>query len=613
MLLRTLARLFFSFASLVMAGIAIFAYQLGIDHDQNWGSGRIILLILALCIGLVLWAPPLVYWLAQRSQKLLTQLQPKWVKRIVYQVKFSLAKINTLIYSRLAVSQIKGFSWLSWRKFFVPGILLILIGLGTFYWWIATSGRMTTWQNVSSFYDRLANSFIHHELALLDQPSPELLALKDPHDVQARLQSGASYIHDASFFEGKYYLYWGPVPALFFLVIKKITPLALNDAYLAFAFLLGTVIISMLLFDLSRKKIFPNSGKGWITLYYALICGLVNPFPFLLTRPGTYEVSIAGGQFFLLSSLLLVFLFLRNTGRPKWHLLVLSSITIIAGVGTRVSLGFALLFLSGVVTLYILLSDASRYNKVTQLLLFLVPQGAGTVFLLAYNYLRFGSIWEFGMRYAFSVVNMPQTAPHFLHVTNIIPNLYLYLFRAPELSLHFPFVTAPWIDQYSWPFFIKLPSHYYYSEPVIGMLIAVPFVFFSVFVCMNVQRFFKRGNTAPVIESPETKWWLLTLMGVTIIVFLTVLMFFASMMRYMADFMPLLVLLSFYGFLCAMDRYHDRKFTRGLLAVLFFLLSFVSILLGVLLGMSGANNHLLNNNPAVFYNLSRFFSKFANP
>ena len=51
-------------------------------------------------------------------------------------------------------------------------------------------------------------------------PRPELLALPDPHDP---VHSAPYRLHDVTLYDGKYYLYWGPVLGLFHAAWKGLT------------------------------------------------------------------------------------------------------------------------------------------------------------------------------------------------------------------------------------------------------------------------------------------------------------------------------------------------------------------------------------------------------
>src|SRR5829696_3147634 len=65
--------------------------------------------------------------------------------------------------------------------------------------------------HVGSYYDWLARGFLQGQLHLPLAPSPELLALPDPYDPR---QNANYRLHDVSLYNGRYYLYWGPLPAL---------------------------------------------------------------------------------------------------------------------------------------------------------------------------------------------------------------------------------------------------------------------------------------------------------------------------------------------------------------------------------------------------------------
>jgi len=220
------------------------------------------------------------------------------------------------------------------------------------------------------------------------------------------------------------------------------------------------------------------------------------------------------------------------------------------------------------------------------------------------------------MRYALSVTHMPNSAPYFLHAANIPPNLYLYLFRLPELTGEFPFLSVPWVDASTWPFWIKLPPFYYYSEPVAGLIVLAPVVLFAWFAYRRTFEVLANLRKTPAFTSSQKPvwdhfqtWWLVTLCGAAGIIIVTVLMFFASTMRYLLDFVPLLVLLAFFGgWMEAQDTSLGRSPWRMRRA--FFLTAcFVTILVGFLLSISGPNNHLLNNNPSLYETLGRFFER----
>src|SRR4051812_19194704 len=85
------------------------------------------------------------------------------------------------------------------------------------YVWYASSGfanfrRLITPDN--GYFAMQAEGFRHGHLYMLHTPDPRLVALPNPYDPGSR--NGIDYFWDASFFRGKYYMYFSPIPILFF-------------------------------------------------------------------------------------------------------------------------------------------------------------------------------------------------------------------------------------------------------------------------------------------------------------------------------------------------------------------------------------------------------------
>ena len=76
-----------------------------------------------------------------------------------------------------------------------------------FYVWLISVGLWTRWPATTNYYDQLASAFQHGQLYLEQQPDPRLSQLSNPYDPEIR--SGISTPLDISFYNGKFYLYWG--------------------------------------------------------------------------------------------------------------------------------------------------------------------------------------------------------------------------------------------------------------------------------------------------------------------------------------------------------------------------------------------------------------------
>src|SRR5688572_27757870 len=86
-----------------------------------------------------------------------------------------------------------------------------LIGvLWFFHWTIDAALGFSDWGE-HDYYQLLVRGFRKGHLHLDKAPSPGLLALADPYDPA---QNGPHRLPDASYFKGRYYLYFGPTPAI---------------------------------------------------------------------------------------------------------------------------------------------------------------------------------------------------------------------------------------------------------------------------------------------------------------------------------------------------------------------------------------------------------------
>jgi hypothetical protein len=75
------------------------------------------------------------------------------------------------------------------------------------YLWCVSVGLWITWPKSSVYYDLLGTAFSHGQIALEVAPPPELLKLDDPYNPENRWD--IPVLWDMSYYNGKYYLYWG--------------------------------------------------------------------------------------------------------------------------------------------------------------------------------------------------------------------------------------------------------------------------------------------------------------------------------------------------------------------------------------------------------------------
>jgi len=354
---------------------------------------------------------------------------------------------------------------------------LILVIVGCFYFWTAVSAgsKLTTSLQKDDLYNRLADGFLAGQLSFIEVPNPALAQLSDPWDPA---QNGPlRQFHDVTYYRGKYYLYFGAVPAVLLLVPWKAVTgsyLPQNVAVAIFAWF--GVLASMGVVLVLRWRFFPRTA-GWVVGLCLVAVALGNFVPILLRRPVYYELAISSAYAFSMLAVLGVLASLGNGPRRRgW--LILAGLAYGLAVGSRPNLLFGAVLLAAPLLPYwrawrgqnSLDLVALRRDGLAVGLPFLILIFA----LLTYNYLRFGSWVEFGTSYMFSGLH-PQrdvvTSFRFLPV-----NLWYYLFAPSQISAFFPFfqvIHMPWFEA---------PAGYTGQENTYGILPSLPFLWMLYFV-----------------------------------------------------------------------------------------------------------------------------------
>ncbi|MBL8051255.1 MAG: hypothetical protein JNM46_08540 [Anaerolineales bacterium] len=577
---KVVIRLIIITIGISIALVSIFAYQLGLDNNPELGKSRLILL----SIGLVTILFGSLYWITPI-------LIPAYLQKIINQP----AKTETT----------------HPQNNIIPIILLILLSIIVVYVyiWVTTIGRIEKWPSGKNYYWKLTQAFQHGQTYLLEEPNPELAKLEDPYDHHQR--KGLEYLWDTTYYDGKYFLYWGPAPAVIGVFVSAITSKPVTDTGLVFSFVIGIALFSaLLLYEIYKKFQIPTR-----VFWGGILASMINvPLIWLLTRPTFYEVSISGGQFFLMAGFYFLFLGFRN---PHINLgwLFASSLTFGLSGATRINLLPAIIILTAIILLRIYLLNRRNFSQsISAFTAFLIPLVIIALSLCWYNYIRFGSIFEFGHRYQLTGPALTADYKDISSLNYVLPNTYTYLFRLPNLSADFPFLTVPWIKQNMWTFFIRLPEHYYYTEPVAGILFIIPIIGFTALLLLRLFWLMINGDISVNSLKENNPSSLFSWFGFSLLIYVftqlfILLIFISSAMRYLVDISPTLIVLStmFVGYYVrAID---SNPILARVIASLWVFVSFLTVISGFLIGFTGDKNNFLNQNPAVYYQLFEWFSR----
>jgi len=323
--------------------------------------------------------------------------------------------------------------------------------------WI--TGGIAPWENDRAnlwhHYEYLADGFLGGHTSLSLAPAPELARLPDPYDPAA---NAAYRLWDASLYHGKYYLYYGPTPAVALMAPwRALTGRVLpqRDAVALFA-CAGLGFLALLL-GAVRRRHFPTLGPFGLAAVI-VVAFHVSWLPVTLRRPGVWELPFAAAEACLWAAIYFLWKFHDSGGRVRWA--AATGVALGLLMGSRVTEVFAAGLL--LLLLFVPVTAAGPGGRRGPVLAGVLATAAGLA-LLAYNHERFGRWLEFGQSY--QLWGMDQRAVKLFDASYFLYNVRLYLTSIPTLSPYFPFLRG------SWP---APPAGYIDTEEIQGILFVLP-------------------------------------------------------------------------------------------------------------------------------------------
>ena len=311
-----------------------------------------------------------------------------------------------------------------------------------FFWGLSSDFTFLLPVLQGTYYD-LTQAFLHGQLSLLYVPPPEMLALPDPYQFSTVGQFKA---WDLSLYNGKFFLYFGPVPALMRLLSFGLAGQAAAIVFYAAA----CVFLFCLTLATARKMFFPQAGGGVLALIFA--CAALSPLGLYLVSAYSLHVeAVIASSAFLMGG---VYFFLRALTASGNSAAFLAGVCFALAVGSRQSNALAV-FPFAAYYLY------SRRKQWRAMLAFVAPLAVAAALLLIYNYLRFGKPLEFGLSLQLSGARRYMEAGRFFSGDYVLDNLRRYLLWLPRLSVRPPFLLPPqscWEPYHPvWSVFLLMP------------------------------------------------------------------------------------------------------------------------------------------------------------
>ncbi len=488
---------------------------------------------------------------------------------------------------------------------FAAAAIIVLI----VYVWLVSVGYWTWWPKTTYTYDLLGSAFRAGHLSLQDAPDPSLLALADPYEPAARVT--IQYPWDASLFGGKYYLYWGPTPGLLLGILKLFYSGQIADQYLVFCFVLGLFGFSCLLVIAVWRRFYARDVPPAALFLSFLALGLVGPATWLLNRPAGYEAAISGGQFFFMAGLYFAVTAALSVD-PSPGRLTLAGISWSLAVGARISILLPIAAMLIVIVARLVRQERDVRQRRRRLASLMIPLLAAGVILAWYNWARFGSPLEFGLRYQLTFINMRALYDQTFSARYVADNLYNYLLNPVARDRVFPFLL-PMAPQRlpPGPALVVPPAQ---IEAVTGILLSSPFLVYALLpLAASLGRKpqgtppSEEGLAVPAVRSPI--WLYLGLTVSAAVAFIFILLYFFPTMRQEMDIVPLLALLAVFGFWEGWRYLEGRRLWLTLYGLATLALVLSSVLVGFLLAVTSYDNRFQHLNRDLLRELIRLFGR----
>jgi hypothetical protein len=471
-------------------------------------------------------------------------------------------------------------------------VALISVGVAALYLWTLQAGgyRFQFKLPQDGYYDYLGQAFAGGKLHLPVTPEPALLAMPNPWDpaVPDELK-----LWDAVLYQGRYYLYHGPGPAvMLFAPWRLITGHDLPERFAIFLLCFGGFAFSSaaLLRWLALAGV--KVGLGLLSASMVAL-GLCQSVPYLLSRVFVYEIAIAGAYFSISAGMYFLARSARSRGCALW--LGASGFMFGMAIACRPHLGVAGVFaFAGLALFYFRSWGIAGIFRSRELMAFALAFAAVGAAVAMYNYARFGNPFEFGLRYLLTGPNQNRVR---LSTEYVLPGLYYWLICPPNISPVFPWIALEFPFRYPFNEVRPFPPGYF-LEALMGVLYVAPFAAGAL-----LMPFRRRGETA--VGAPLLLW---TALGSS----LTALLFLAATgfttQRYEVDFLPLAVLAALANLCTFISR--RTGWRRTLMSAAVALLIAWSTVANMALAVSGPYDDILKLRPAGYVRMARWFSPF---
>ena len=481
---------------------------------------------------------------------------------------------------------------LRWQRVVLVAMLVVQI---VAFWRLVNVNPYWHSPNGSYYYQyhRLTEAFLGGHTYLEEEPVQSLKNMENPYDYAERVrvtsEAGEYFLWDQAYYNGKYYVYFGVVPVLFFYLPYYVITGSHLPTYIAIFITSVALVFAVwyLLYQIITRW-FRNAP---FTLYLILSILFVNSCGavYILKRPDFYSLPILMAVAFAVwgVGLWLSAMEKDKEGKPRLnprHLALGSTcIALISGCRPHLLVAMGL----GVILFWrSVFHERTLFSKssIKATLAMCAPFAIIAAGIMAYNYVRFDSVFDFGANYNLTTNDMRHRG--FVWDRTFL-GLFSYLFQPAKIEATFPFIRM---------FFVE--TSYLGITITEGMFGGVifnnPFLWLSVFVVAFRKQ----------IASPQARAIALVSLFFAVLLAMLDTQMAGILPRYQSDFTWLLLLSASIGALALYGSWKNEQVRHvilwGLLGCMFFCFAYHGIEIVV-----DISNSVQENNPGFYYHLQR--------
>lgn len=380
--------------------------------------------------------------------------------------------------------------------------------------------------------EELVLAFENHQVSLLEEVPERLLEMSDPYDTALRGSENVPVKWDHVMYNGKYYSYYGIAPViLLFLPYHLITGYFFPTDIAVMIFAVIGLIFLTLTYNAIIKKWFSRIPSGCYLaglLILQMVCGIW----FSTGRPLFYEISISSGfafvtmgAFFMMTSNVI------SAGKTSLKRVTLASLFLATAVLCRPTLAvysicacvyYAIGFKkSGEITGDDGTVTTDRKRRIKYILCALLPFAVLGSVQMWYNYVRFDSPLDFGIKYSLTINDFIDAEYHTLFV---LIGLFAYLFQFPTIKADYPYIDT-WFTYFR-------ASGYYFKDS--GQTSGI------IWLALPVFSYLLTGKALKKLPDRKSRLKALAVIGLPCVIMPLVIIFSiwesGYAVRYVADF-----------------------------------------------------------------------------